>query len=122
MTVIGKSRLFKKLTESSVEALSTTIISLYGGRLPYSFASIMALAVFFYVYTPCITALSVVSYSLGFKFAFKFAVQQLVEGLILCYLTYYVILYPLLILIIIPIIICSFINKKGNKPFKVLIL
>ena len=104
------------------EGVATTIISLYGGKLPYSFASVMALAVFFYVYTPCITALSVVASSLGFEFAFKFAVLQLIEGLILCYLTYFIILYPLLILIVIPIIICFFINKKGNKPFKVLIL
>lgn len=104
------------------EGVATTIISLYGGKLPYGFASIMALAVFFYVYTPCITALAVVAQNLGFKFMLKFAILQFLEGLILCYLTYYIISYPILLLAVLPIIFFIFINKKGDKPFKVLIL
>lgn len=104
------------------EGVATTIISLYNGKLPYSFASIMALAVFFYVYTPCITALAVVAQSLGLKFSFKFALLQFLEGLILCYFTYYVIVQPLLILLLLPIIFYLFVKKKSNKSFKVLIL
>ncbi len=100
------------------EGVATTIISLYLGKLPYSFASIMALAVFFYVYTPCITALAVVAQNLGVKFMLKFALLQFLEGLILCYLTYYIILYPLLIIAIIPLLIFLLKNKKNNKSLK----
>ena len=104
------------------EGVATTIISLYGGKLPYTFERVMALAVFFYVYTPCITALAVVSQNLGFKFTLKFAILQFLEGLILCYLTYYILLYPLLLLAVLPIIFFIFKNKKGDKPAKLLIL
>ncbi len=97
------------------EGIVSTIISLYNGVLPYSLESVMALSVFFYVYTPCITALYTVAQSLGVKFSIKFAVLQLLEGLILSYITYYALVYKLWFLVISIILILIYLALKIKK-------
>ncbi len=77
------------------EGIASTILALYDGKLPYAFSSVMAIATFFYVYTPCITALATVSESLGVRFSIRFALLQFIEALITAYLTYYFLVFPL---------------------------
>ncbi len=99
------------------EGIASTIISLYDGVLPYSFESVMALTVFFYVYTPCVTALYTVSQTLGVKFSIKFAILQFLEGLILSYITYYALVYKLYFLVvsIIIFLICLAFKIKKKR-------
>ncbi|MBO5926206.1 MAG: ferrous iron transporter B, partial [Clostridia bacterium] len=77
------------------EGIATTLISLFPSKLPYKTASIIALSVFFYVYTPCVTAIFSVAESLGKGFSIKFAFLQFFEALFYSYLIYYLISYPI---------------------------
>lgn len=82
--------------EGAVGAIS----ALFPQGLNLTTASLAALSAFFYIYTPCLTALASIAHEGGKIFALKIAFLTLFEGFTLSYVTYFCFEYPLVAMVI----------------------
>lgn len=71
------------------EGIASTLAVLFPNGIFISFSQKLALIVFCYAYTPCVTALAVLSKKVGVKWTVFCAIYQLIAGLLLSYLTFW---------------------------------
>lgn len=103
------------------EGVATAILQLFPNGITIPTSSLIALAVFFYVYTPCVTALSVIKTSFNFKFMVKFAILQFLEAYVLALIVYYLLIYPIIVLSVGLVFGAIYISIKRLKNKKRLI-
>ncbi len=101
------------------EGVLSSVITLLGGKINLPLSSIIALAVFYYVYTPCLTAIFAIKTETSGKFALKFALFQLLEGLIISYTVYAFLTRFFVVLTVLAVcFLCVFIVKRCLKSKK----
>ena len=101
------------------EGILSALITLFPQGIPFSFASLFALSVFIYAYTPCVTAMYTVSAQISKKFSVKLGILQLIEALLISYTAYCFIKYTvpsvlILIFIITAFTLYKFIKRKNR--------
>ncbi len=106
------------------EGIASVLISLFPNGLDFSPYSLIALAVFIYTYSPCITALGACVKEVGFKFALIVFIVTTVESLVLSYTVYALLKYNftvIILLIIVALYIAyeKFLCRKRNKTVKI---
>lgn len=101
------------------EGVLSSVITLLGGNVNLPVYSVIALAVFYYVYTPCLTAIFAVKAETNGKFALKFALFQLLEGLIISYTVYALLTrFFITLTVLVGCFLCVFIVKRCLKSKK----
>lgn len=106
------------------EGIASVIASLYPLGLEIPLISAIALAVFTYTYTPCITAIGAIKHELGFKDALLVFFLTIFEGLLFSYAVYALLKWKiigvvLIFLIILGLLYEKFFSGKRNKTVKV---